>query len=622
MSQQSGESDGSWHAPEVDDAESTHFRPFLHDANERDDLAERGGFYGNTSSICMHSQATAWGMATKITAPVFVALILLLAVFAYIIWQGVGSLQESNIQAKAYPVAKTTANYGRILIAWRDRFLKSHPEFDTATEWRVDEHWLVKGGFITANKWALMMGAAPDATVPIEDLEAAEARAVLLNLNEFQPDSNTFLSGDREMLAAYIVDGSGRLMASSIDMGSNLPTTDPYYWRLDRDPALEGGEDGGVDIDYVADREYGSLLRAVTPIIRNAINREVIGTAIVLFRTDRLTYERREFTSIMVILVVCLIMILTLICWLSARRFVKPLRRLVNDMHAIADGDLSRRSSLSGNDEIGALAYAFNIMAERLRVAKMNAAEANRLDSDLAVAKGIQNSLLPPQTPHIRGLDIFTSYRPAKEIGGDYYDFLPVDNQHMGIVVADASGKSIPAALVMSTTRAILRFVAPGARSAAETLTRTNAILSVDIPRGMFVTAYYLIYDPLKSSMVCASAGHNPLLIGKADGTVELVNPGGIALGFDQGPIFQKSIKDQTVTLASGDRVLMYTDGVVECTNIDNEEYSDRRLQEFLRRHRELSSDDFIGALLADLERHRGAADIHDDTTIVTFKVL
>jgi sigma-B regulation protein RsbU (phosphoserine phosphatase) len=291
-------------------------------------------------------------------------------------------------------------------------------------------------------------------------------------------------------------------------------------------------------------------------------------------------------------------------------------------MQAIAEGDYTRRAAAREADELGLLAQAFNSMAERLRVASLNAKENTRLESDLAIARDIQNNLLPPQTPRVRGLDMFTSYRPAKEIGGDYYDFLPVDDRHMSLVVADASGKSIPAALVMSTTRAILRFVAPGNLSAAETLTRVNSILSVDIPKGMFVTAYYVILDPIDNTMLCASAGHTPLLIARGDGSVEMLNPGGIALGFDPGPIFQRSIREQRVKLAAGDRVLLYTDGVVECVNTANEEYSDRRLREFLRRNRELSSHDFVGALMADLERHRGAADMHDDTTIVTFKVM
>ncbi len=192
----------------------------------------------------------------------------------------------------------------------------------------------------------------------------------------------------------------------------------------------------------------------------------------------------------------------------------------------------------------------------------------------------------------------------------------------MGLVIADASGKSVPAALVMATTRAVLRFVAPDVRSASAALSQMNRILSVDIPRGLFVTMYYIILELRENTMLCASAGHNPLFIARRDGTVEEITPGGIALGFDNGGIFDSSIREQRVTLESGDRVLLYTDGVVECANQANEEYSDRRLREFLRRNRDLSSRDFVGALMADLDRHRGTAEMRDDTTVVTFKML
>ncbi len=627
---QHGESSRFRFGPEHDDADSTHFRPLTRDSVDlsgRDESPVDHSFYSTAGSLRMHSQTMNWGLASKITAPVIGALLIFLIIFTYIVYGKVTEFQYNDITSRAYPMVKTLAKYGRVLIAWRNTFLRQHPEYDTAASWRVDEHWLVTGGFISANKWALLVGEDPDAMATMERLRSAEERAELLNLADWGVDDISDV-GQEEMLAAYIIDLSGEPVAASISLVSQSPLTSSSAWR----PIItaphgspthaENSQQIQITTDYPTDLGFGEVLRVIVPITRNALNPSQIGTAVVLFRIDHLNYERRGFMVLMVIMAIILCIIMSFLCWLSARRLTVPLQRITMDMYAIAEGDLTRRSSITGSDEVGMLAQAFNSMAERLRVARMNAMEANRLESDLAVAKSIQNSLLPPQTPRIRGLDMYAFYRPAKEIGGDYYDFLPVDSQHMGMVVADASGKSIPAALVMSTTRAILRFVAPGDLSSAETLTRVNAILSVDIPRGMFVTAYYLILDPIKKLMTCASAGHNPLLIARADGSVELVNPGGIALGFDQGPIFQRSIKEQAVILGEGDRVLIYTDGVVECANLENEEYSDKRLQEFLRRHRNLPSNDFVGELLADLDRHRGAASYRDDVTIVTFKVM
>lgn len=632
MAQQHGESSRFRFGPEHDDADSTHFRPLTTreavDLSGRDESPIDHSFYSTAGSLRMHNQTTSWGLASKITAPVIGALLVFLIIFIYIAHGKVAESQYSDIKSRVYPMVKTLSKYGRVLVSWRNQFLREHPEYDTAGSWRVDEHWLVTGGFISANKWALLVGEEPGGMATMEQLRSAESRAELLNLADWGVDDISDVD-QNEMLAAYIIDLAAEPVASSINLLQQNPLTTPNAWRIPnanaRQTSPESAEEDQfthIITDYPSDLGHGQVMRVIVPITRNALNPNRIGTAVVLFRIDHLNYERRGFIVLMAIMSAILCIVMAVLAWLSARRVTVPLRRITMDMYAIAEGDLTRRSSITGNDEIGMLAQAFNSMAERLRVARLNAMDANRLESDLAVAKSIQNSLLPPQTPRIRGLDMFAFYRSAKEIGGDYYDFLPVDSQHMGMVVADASGKSIPAALVMSTTRAILRFVAPGALSSAETLTRVNAILSVDIPRGMFVTAYYLIYDPIKKLMTCASAGHNPLLIARADGSVELVNPGGIALGFDQGPIFQRSIKEQTVNLGEGDRVLVYTDGVVECANLENEEYSDKRLQEFLRRHRNLPSRDFVGELLADLDRHRGAAAYRDDVTIVTFKVM
>ena len=579
-------------------------------------------FYSSAGSIRRHSKAASWGLAAKIAVPAVAAALVSFVIFFYIVQGKVFELQFNDIKGRAYPVARAIAKYGRILLTWKERSRLEHPEYETAPDWKVRDHWLVAGGFIEAGKFADLVGALPDDVVPVDELERAAGRAQLLRMSEWLLDDDDL--DDSELVAAYILDLNGNPVASSRDLTPGAFGASSDWWLAADGLVPAAVADAGrsdMHPDFIIDKTREPLLRVTTPIAGGG-RRAAVGTAVVVFRTDGIQAERREFLYTTVALAAVLLAFMSAACWFAARRVTQPMRRLAADMHAIADGDYGRRSAIVGADEIGLLAQAFNSMAERLRVARLNERETNRLESDLAVARSIQNNLLPPQTPLIRGLDIGSSYHPAREIGGDYYDFLLVDSQHMGIIVADASGKSIPAALVMSTTRAILRFVAPGSLSAAETLTRANAILSVDIPRAMFVTAYYLILDPLNGSMVCASAGHNPLLIARADDAVELVNPGGIAIGFDQGPIFQRSIREQRVQLAKGDRVLVYTDGVVECSNPANEEYSDRRLQEFLRRHRDLASHDFVGALLADLDRHRGAADIHDDTTIVTFKVV
>ncbi len=573
-------------------------------------------FYGVGKSIRMRSRSGRGGLTLKIAFPVMLV-VLATCVFSSLLmnhWLFVTQLKDQRSLAGGS--AYTMGLLARLVIERRDAFLREHPDYPSQAEWRTGDYWLLAGGFVDAKKWVEITGFNLDELAPTAVLEQAAKKTILSQYTGWVAASG----GQTQLAAIIFLNADGSILASNQNPSLNLNLPALAVATAENPHRAVGINQ--VFVDYLEDAKPEPLLRGVSRLMAEDNPDSLIGSAVVLVRTDSHLRERQAFLlmagGVLLLQLVCV----GFVCWYSIRRMTTPIRRLAADMQAMAEGDYSRRSTLPDTDEIGHLAMAFNSMAERLRVARANERENSRLESDLAVARSIQNNLLPPQTPRVRGLDIHTAYRPAREIGGDYFDFLPVDNRHIGLVIADASGKSIPAALVMSTTRAILRFVAPGGLSAAETLTRINAVLSVDIPRGMFVTALYLVCDPLDNSLVCASAGHTPLLLARAGGEVEQINPGGIALGFDNGPIFQRSIREQRLKLEQGDRVLLYTDGVVECVNPANEEYSERRLREFVRRNRNLSSHDFIGALLADLDRHRGAADMRDDTTIVTFRVL
>ena len=574
--------------------------------------------YGSigAKSIRLYPRSSRGGLAMRLAVPIVAAMLAGLIIFSLILYDSVFELQIGNLKVGVANETYMTSLLGRLLITHRDKFLKENPEYLQRGEWRAGQHWLVTHDFVRKEDWIAATGFQLDEYAPVSIMDRAAEKIILSDFNLFV---NSSVVGS-ELVAVYILNADGSPLAGTQRDGFPFAPLNLKAVPLPSDAVEVGG--ARITVDYITSIGPEPLVRGVARILSQDDPDTIIGSAIVVMRTNRRSTGRNSFMFLVGCLALGLTAVMAVICWYSARRVTAPMRRMAADMQAIAEGDYARRAGVQEANEMGLLAMAFNSMAERLRVARVNERETSRLESDLSIARDIQNNLLPLQTPRVRGLDMHTSYRPAREIGGDYFDFLPVDDQHMGLVVADASGKSIPAALVMSNTRAILRFVAPGSLSAAETLTRVNSILSVDIPKGMFVTAYYIILDPLDNSILCASAGHTPLLLARADDSVEILNPGGIALGFDSGPIFQRSIREQRVKLKSGDRVLLYTDGVVECVNTANEEYSDRRLREFLRRNRALSSHDFVGALLADLDRHRGPAEMRDDTTIVTFKVL
>ena len=242
----------------------------------------------------------------------------------------------------------------------------------------------------------------------------------------------------------------------------------------------------------------------------------------------------------------------------------------------------------------------------------------------MGIASEIQSKLVPKEMPQIPGYDVGAYYRPSKEVGGDYYDFMQIDDEHLGIVVADVSGKGVPGSLVMSMARAFIRMEASRGRnlSASDTMIRVNRMLAQDMKKGMFVTALYCILNVQTRELSVSSSGHNPMILWRAaEKKIQLVNPSGIALGFDKGPVFDRSIKEVKTTLGPGDRIVLYTDGTVESMSPENEEYGDERFYRLCGGLAGRPADEFIKIVVRDLDRHQGSGPQHDDITIVTLRV-
>ncbi len=193
------------------------------------------------------------------------------------------------------------------------------------------------------------------------------------------------------------------------------------------------------------------------------------------------------------------------------------------------------------------------------------ALEKRRIEDELQRASQIQRVLLPSKPPEIEGFSLAAAYQPAKVISGDYYDFIRLDETHVGIVIADVSGKGISAGLVMATCRSFMRVCSAQSLSPVEVLSRVNRLIFGDIREDMFVSLAYCIIDTASGEVTLARAGHDPpLLFRRTDGRVEPVKPPGLALGVDKGAVFDRATREMTLTLAPGDCLLLYTDGVTE----------------------------------------------------------
>ncbi len=243
------------------------------------------------------------------------------------------------------------------------------------------------------------------------------------------------------------------------------------------------------------------------------------------------------------------------------------------------------------------------------------------LQQDLEIARKIQSRLLPPK-PQLSGYDFEVFYQPAGEVGGDFYDFIPMQGGKMGLLVADASGKGLAGALLMVEARAMIRTMASVASSPREILTAVNRVLIQDLEKGRFVTAFFALLDPRRGQMTVSNAGHTPMLLCReVSKEIVSVAPKGLILGVVPDAKFHAGLAEEVVPLYPGDRFLLYSDGVSELMNPVNEEFGMTRLETWMRVNSHLWSEDAVRTLTEALEVHRAGQVQSDDITILTGRI-
>jgi phosphoserine phosphatase RsbU/P len=245
-----------------------------------------------------------------------------------------------------------------------------------------------------------------------------------------------------------------------------------------------------------------------------------------------------------------------------------------------------------------------------------------QLDRDMRTAQQIQLSLLPLQLPEIDGVRLAACNLPAFNIGGDYYDVVRIDDEHIGIAIADVSGKGIGGAMMMAVCQGVLRARAPQEQSPARMLSELNRVLSANLAEDMFITMLYMVFNTRTRELTFARAGHErPLLNRPGSASPEALDAPGIAIGLADTEIFDEAIEDVSVQLASGDIVVVYTDGVTEALNDKNEEWGPANLQKAITETAEAGGDDLIETVRTRLARHIGAQPQYDDITLLALKV-
>ncbi len=243
------------------------------------------------------------------------------------------------------------------------------------------------------------------------------------------------------------------------------------------------------------------------------------------------------------------------------------------------------------------------------------------IKSDLAVASEIQQAILPrifpPFPENAQQIDIAASMNAAKDVGGDFYDFFRIDDDHISFVIADVSGKGVPAAIFMAVSRTLIRATGIRGVSPSECITYCNSLLVEESVNCMFVTVFYGIYNLRTGEVTYTNAGHNPPYVVKADGSIHrLPVTKNVLVGF----VEDYKYTEDTIHLEHGDTLLLYTDGVTEAINSKCEEYGSERLKAVLARHAQSGCQEMIDAVKADVKAFAGEEEQSDDITLLAIK--
>ncbi|MEM6672125.1 MAG: SpoIIE family protein phosphatase [Planctomycetota bacterium] len=302
-----------------------------------------------------------------------------------------------------------------------------------------------------------------------------------------------------------------------------------------------------------------------------------------------------------------------------ATRVAKPIEALVDDVRSIANGHLDLRVRAQGGGEVALLGNAMDRMTQSLREAQDAEVELSVREREREVALEVQEALRPAEMPAPDGYEVASEHVGSAEPGGDFHDVVETTDGRTIYFACDVSGTGVPGALVGAMARAYLKSALREGGQLEETLKGVNRTLAAEVKRGMYVTALAAALDPVTHELEVASAGHKlPLVLWAADDDgVRAVQPDGIALGFDKGPVFDRSISVRNVPLAPGDRVAIAGTGAVRVTSPDGEELGEKRFYRLFKRSAPEAPADCLDALLTGFEAFADGEPFPADVSLI-----
>jgi sigma-B regulation protein RsbU (phosphoserine phosphatase) len=326
-----------------------------------------------------------------------------------------------------------------------------------------------------------------------------------------------------------------------------------------------------------------------------------------------------------------LFLIIEFIALVAGLALAKSITGSVHELFAgterVRQGDFTHKIGVKSDDQLGELAGSFNSMTASIEDLLRQAAEKKRLEEELRIAHEIQMSLLPQGPLLMPGLTVTALCVPAREVGGDYYDFLPLDGSRVGVLIADVSGKGTSAALYMAELKGLVLSLSEIHPSPRDLLIAANRIIAKHLDARSFITMTYAVIDLRTRTMTYARAGHTPLIYVPGPGVrsrrMQILAPDGMVLGLklDNGEMFERLLCEETILLNPGDLYLFFTDGISEAMNVHDDLFGEQRLGELVESHADLPSEQLRERMLRDIAAFVGDAPQHDDMTMILLKV-
>ena len=493
-----------------------------------------------------------------------------------------------------------------------------------------------------SNSIADMMSVSDVKKILAEGGDKTEEYSEMVTLfNKLKKDGDvTYLSlvvPDEDSVHFYIdalVEEMGDDSANQIAYGSDILYTDAAN---PDDPAdmekyitiwNQYQQNKGVDHPLVTDNSYGYNYTGISVILDE--NGKALAEIQYILDMKEVRNYLNSFLINMFLISFCIIAVTMAAYIVFVRKTItRPISRLANFTQEITESGKfeNQRITMKTGDEIEALSDSFNFMMEELEnyIANLSkvTAEKERIGTELDIARNIQASMLPcifPAFPDRKEFDIYATMTPAKEVGGDFYDFFMVDETHLAIVMADVSGKGVPAALFMVIGKTLIKDHTTPGRDLGEVFSTVNNLLCEANSEGLFITAFEGVLDLVTGEFCFVNAGHEMPFICKAGASFEAykIRPGFVLAGFED-----MNYKAGSMTLDVGDLIFQYTDGVTEATNVENQLYGMERLEQVLNRVKDRTPSEILPEVKKDIDAFVGEAPQFDDITMlcVEYKV-